>query len=44
MLAAMVTQNPDRRARDLVIVALAYAAALVVAMAWDGPCVTSTPF
>jgi steroid 5-alpha reductase family enzyme len=33
MLTAMVTQNPDRRARDLVIVALAYAAALVVAMA-----------
>ena len=33
MLAAMVTQNPDRRARDLVIVALAYALALVVALA-----------
>ena len=33
MLAAMVTQNPDRRARDLVLVALAYAAALVVALA-----------
>ena len=33
MLAAMVTQDPDRRARDLVLVALAYAAALVVALA-----------
>jgi steroid 5-alpha reductase family enzyme len=33
MLAAMVTQNSDRRMRDLVIVALAYAAALVVALA-----------
>jgi steroid 5-alpha reductase family enzyme len=33
MLAAMVTQNPDRRARDLVLVALVYAAALVVALA-----------
>jgi steroid 5-alpha reductase family enzyme len=33
MLAAMVTQNPDRRTRDLVIVALAYALALVVALA-----------
>jgi steroid 5-alpha reductase family enzyme len=33
MLAAMVTQNPDRRARDLLRVALAYAVALVVALA-----------
>jgi steroid 5-alpha reductase family enzyme len=33
MLAAMVTQNSDRRARDLLLVVLAYAVALVVALA-----------